>query len=50
MTPDTFPSLFWAYTAVWILLGGYILILGVRMRKVEARLRELSQAAPTEPS
>jgi CcmD family protein len=41
MTPDTFPSLFWAYTSVWILLAVYIITLGVRMRKVEMRLREV---------
>lgn len=43
MTPDTFPSLFWSYTAVWVVLGVYILSLGVRLRKVERKLDDSSK-------
>lgn len=40
MTPDTFPSLFWAYTAVWVALSVYIVILGARLTRLEKRLRK----------
>jgi CcmD family protein len=43
MTPDTFPALFWSYTAVWVILGVFILSLGVRLRKVEKKLGENSK-------
>jgi CcmD family protein len=43
MTPDTFPSLFWSYTAVWLLLGVYIVSLGIRLRKVENKLSKGSK-------
>jgi CcmD family protein len=35
MTPDTFPSLFWSYTAVWVIVVLYIIGLGVRVAKLE---------------
>jgi CcmD family protein len=38
MTPDTFPSLFWSYTAVWAILALYIIGLGVRVAKLERTL------------
>ena len=38
MTPDTFPSLFWAYTVVWVALSVYIITLGVRLSRLEKRL------------
>lgn len=37
MTPDTFPSLFWSYTAVWAILAIYIVTLGVRLSRLEKR-------------
>ena len=37
MTPDTFPSLFWSYTAVWSVLAVYIVTLGVRLSRLEKR-------------
>lgn len=40
MTPDTFPSLFWSYTAVWIALAVYIVTLGVRLARLEKRLSQ----------
>jgi len=38
--PNTFGSLFMAYTAVWLILGGYILSLVFRLRKLEATDKE----------
>jgi hypothetical protein len=35
MTPDTYDSLFWSYTAVWAILVIYIGLLGVRVRRLE---------------
>lgn len=35
--PDTFPSLFWGYSVIWMLLGGYIVSLGFRLRKIERK-------------
>lgn len=43
MTPDTYPSLFWSYTVVWVLLGLYIVSLGMRLRKVEDRTAKTSK-------
>jgi CcmD family protein len=44
MTPDTFPSLFWSYTIVWVILAVYIIGLGVRVAKLE---RTLSKSKET---
>lgn len=38
MTPDTFPSLFWSYTVVWVVLSAYIATIGMRVSKVERAL------------
>jgi CcmD family protein len=38
MTPDTFPSLFWSYTVVWVVLSVYIVTIGLRVSKVERAL------------
>ena len=43
MTPDTFPSLFWSYTIVWVVLGVYIISLGLRLRKIEGKLSKSSK-------
>lgn len=40
MTPDTFPSLFWSYTAVWVILGVYIVSLGYRLSKIERSMTD----------
>ena len=40
MVPDTFPSMFWGYVIVWGLLAGYIVSLGMRLRRVEKKLEE----------
>jgi CcmD family protein len=38
MTVDTYPDLFWAYTAVWTILAVYIGLLGVRLKRIERSL------------
>lgn len=37
---NTFPDLFWGYTAIWILLGLYIVYLGFRLARLEKRVRD----------
>ncbi|RMG41042.1 MAG: CcmD family protein [Candidatus Dadabacteria bacterium] len=34
---DTFPSLFWGYTVIWMLLAAYLFWLGRRVRKLEEK-------------
>ncbi|HET6373439.1 MAG TPA: CcmD family protein [Candidatus Polarisedimenticolia bacterium] len=39
-----FPYLFWAYNIIWLLIGGYVLTLGLRQRGIRRqidRLREI---------
>ena len=38
--PDTFPTLFAAYTVLWVLIIGYVLYLARRLRRLEQRLEE----------
>ena len=38
MVPDTYPDLFWSYTAVWFVLAVYIITLGVRVARLERSL------------
>ena len=45
MTPDTFPSLFWSYTVVWTILAAYIIILGVRLSRLEKRFSANQEAS-----
>jgi CcmD family protein len=44
MTPDTFPSLFWSYTVVWVVLSAYIASIGMRVSKVERALSKSGEA------
>lgn len=44
MTPDTYPSLFWAYTALWGVLAIYIVTLGLRLSRLEKRLSKEREA------
>ena len=43
--------LFWAYNAIWLLLGTYVISLGVRLRSVHRELarleHRLQQASPS---
>lgn len=36
--PDTFPSLFWAYTVIWTLLSGYLVFLGWKLCRLEKKI------------
>ncbi len=38
--PNTLNSLFWAYSAVWFILGAYIFSLIRRLDKLEQEVRE----------
>lgn len=38
--PNTFPSLFWGYTVIWVLVVAYVWTLGQRLKKLEARQPE----------
>lgn len=42
MTPDTYPSLFWAYTALWGVFVIYLVTLGVRLSRLEKRFSKES--------
>ena len=44
MTPDTFPSLFWSYTAVWVVLAIYIVTLGVRLARLEKQISQKKES------
>jgi CcmD family protein len=44
MTPDTFPSLFWSYTVVWVVLSVYIATIGMRVSKIERALSKSREA------
>lgn len=35
---DTFPALFWGYTALWTLLCVYLCVLAVKVSKLEKKL------------
>lgn len=38
MAVDTYPDLFWAYTAVWVILAVYIAAIGGRLARIERAL------------
>jgi CcmD family protein len=44
VTPDTFPSLFWSYTAVWAVLAVYIVTLGVRLSRLEKQISQKKES------
>ncbi len=50
MTPDTFPSLFWSYTAVWVVLSVYIVTIGIRVAKVEKTLLQSKESRDDAPT
>jgi len=35
--PNTFPSLFAGYTAIWLIFGAYLFSLGLRLARLEKR-------------
>ncbi|MFN4894729.1 MAG: CcmD family protein [Pseudomonadota bacterium] len=40
MTVDTYPDLFWAYTAVWTIVAVYVAWMGSRVARLERSLRD----------
>ena len=40
ITTDTFPSLFWSYTAIWAVLVVYVVFLAARLSKIEKELEK----------
>lgn len=38
-----FPYLFWGYNIIWILIGGYVLMLGFRVRKVQRQIDRMKK-------
>ena len=42
-TPDTFPSLFWGYNAIWLILGIYLYTLLARVKRIEDKLQRLEK-------
>jgi CcmD family protein len=39
MAVDTYPDLFWAYTAVWVIVVLYVALMGTRLARLERLLR-----------
>jgi len=39
-----FQYLFWAYNIIWLLMGGYLLTLGVRQRRIQRLIERLRQS------
>ena len=46
--PNTFPSLFIGYTVFWALLALYLLSLGVRLARVEKRIKSMHNGRGSE--
>ena len=38
---EKFQYLFWAYNSIWILMAGYLLTLGVRLRRVQRQIEQM---------
>lgn len=36
----TYPDLFWGYSIIWLLIGAYVLSLGIRLSRIEKKLNE----------
>jgi CcmD family protein len=43
---EKFQYLFWAYNVIWILIAGYLLMLGVRLRRVQRQIQEMGIVKP----
>ena len=39
-----FQYLFWAYNIIWLLMGAYLLTLGVRQRRLQRLIERLRQS------
>lgn len=42
--PDTFPGLFWGYSAIFLIFGLYILRLGKLIKGISAKLSEIESS------
>jgi CcmD family protein len=38
MVPDTFPDLFYSYSAVWIIMLVYVVLMARRLSRIEKKL------------
>lgn len=38
LTPDTFPSLFWGYTIIWLILVAYIFLLRRKINQLQEKI------------
>lgn len=43
MNHDTYPDLFWAYSAIWVMITLYMVYLGVRLHRLEKRMQSNEQ-------
>lgn len=43
--PNTFPSLFWGYTVIWLVLAAYLFSMLRRLSRLEKSLQELEKDA-----
>ena len=39
-----FPFLFWAYNIIWALIAGYLLMLGLRQRRIKREIDRLKES------
>jgi CcmD family protein len=39
-----FPYLFWAYNIIWTLIAGYLLMLGLRQRRIKREIDRLKES------
>jgi CcmD family protein len=44
MAVDTYPDLFWAYTAVWVIVVLYVALMGTRLARLERLVRDGRQS------
>jgi CcmD family protein len=38
---EKFQYMFWAYNIIWALMAGYLLMLGVRLRRVQRQIEQM---------
>lgn len=38
---EHFPYLFWGYNVIWVLIGGYLVMLGLRQRRLRREIDRL---------
>ena len=45
----SYAFLFWAYNVIWLGLAGYLLLIFLRVRRVDRRLEALERRQPSDP-